>query len=196
MKRIWATAIAVLMLVVLAAAAFAEGEQLPAYNYTGEDPVEGAIAEFLATDERVEMYLTEPGFVSIPCPMLYKTEMIDDTHAKVYGTFWILNYVKKGNLLENISGGEYPAIITLEKTDDEWKVTSMEEAGDGEDYAADIRRFADGDQELEDQYFAGADLGAEANQAIRTRFIKAYVEANSLDVAAYKDSGWDPVELK
>ena len=184
------------MLVVLAAAAFAEGEQLPAYNYTGEDPVEGAIAEFLATDERVEMYLTEPGFVSIPCPMLYKTEMTDDTHAKVYGTFWILNYVKKGDVLENISGGEYPAIITLEKTDDEWKVTSMEEAGDGEDYAADIRRFADGDQELEDQYFAGADLSTEANQAVRTRFIKAYVEANGLDVTAYKDSGWDPVGLK
>ena len=196
MKRIWATAIAVLMLVVLAAAAFAEGEQLPAYNYTGEDPVEGAIAEFLATDERVEMYLTEPGFVSIPCPMLYKTEMTDDTHAKVYGTFWILNYVKKGDVLENISGGEYPAIITLEKTDDEWKVTSMEEAGDGENYAADIERFADGDKELEEQYFAGADLGAEENQAIRTRFIKAYVEANGLDVTAYKDSGWDPVELK
>ena len=84
----------------------------------------------------------------------------------------------------------------LEKTDDKWKVTSMEEAGNGEDYAADIRRFADGDQELEDQYFAGADLGTEANQALRTRFIKAYVEANGLDVTAYKDSGWDPVELK
>ena len=196
MKRIWAIAVAVLMLAVLVAAAFAEAEQLPAYSYTGEDPVEGAIAEFLATDERVEMYLTEPGFVSIPCPMLYKTEMIDDTHAKVYGTFWILNYVKKGNVLENISGGEYPAIITLEKTDDKWKVTSMEEAGDGEDYAADIRRFADGDQELEDQYFAGADLGTEENQTVRTRFIKAYVEANGLDVTAYKDSGWDPVELK
>ena len=196
MKRIWATVIAVLMLVVLAAAAFAEGEQLPAYNYTGEDPVEGAIAEFLATDERVELYLTEPGFVSIPCPILYKTEMTDDTHAKVYGTFWILNYVKKGDVLENISGGEYPAIIMLEKTDDKWKVTSMEEAGNGEDYAADIRRFADGDQKLEDQYFAGADLSTEANQAVRTRFIKAYVEANDLDVTAYKDSGWDPVELK
>ena len=196
MKRFGAIAIAVLMLAVLIAAAFAEGEKLPAYSYTGEDPVEGAIAEFLATDERVEMYLTEPGFVSIPCPMLYKTEMIDDTHAKVYGTFWILNYVKKGNVLENISGGEYPAIITLEKTDDKWKVTSMEEAGDGEDYAADIRRFADGDQELEDQYFAGADLSTEANQVVRTRFIKAYVEANGLDVTAYKDSGWDPVELK
>ena len=106
MKRFGAIAIAVLMLAVLIAAAFAEGEKLPAYSYTGEDPVEGAIAEFLATDERVEMYLTEPGFVSIPCPMLYKTEMTDDTHAKVYGTFWILNYVKKGNVLENISGGE------------------------------------------------------------------------------------------
>ena len=195
MKRIGTIAVAVLMLAVLAAAAFAEGEHLPAYSYTGEDPVEGAIAEFLATDERVEMYLTEPGFVSIPCPMLYKTEMTDDTHAKVYGTFWILNYVKKGDVLENISGGEYPAIITLEKTDDEWKVTSMEEAGDGEDYVADIQRFANGDAELEQKYYAASDMLAEPSLSARTRFIKQYVATSGLDITAYKDEGWDPVPL-
>lgn len=71
----------------------------------------------------------------------------------------------------------------------------MEEAGDGEDYVEDIKRFADGDQELADQYFAGADLGTEANQAIRTWFIKAYVEANGLNITAYQDYGWEPVEL-
>ena len=59
----------------------------------------------------------------------------------------------------------------------------------------DIERFADGDQELADHYFSGADLGAEANQAIRTQFIKAYVEANGLNITAYQDYGWEPVEL-
>ena len=95
----------------------------------------------------------------------------------------------------NISGGEYPAVIMLENADSRWQVTAMEEAGDGEDYVEDIKRFADGDQELADQYFAGADLGAEANQAIRTQFIKAYVEANGLNITAYQDYGWEPVEL-
>lgn len=168
---------------------------LPAYAYSGDDPIEGAIADYLAGNERAKEYLTEPGYVTIPCPIIHKTEMIDDTHAKVYGSFWILNYVRRGETLFNISGGEYPAVIMLENADSRWQVTAMEEAGDGEDYVEDIERFADGDQELADQYFAGADLGAEANQAIRTRFIKAYVEANGLNITAYQDYGWEPVEL-
>ena len=168
---------------------------LPAYAYSGDDPIEGAIADYLAGNERAKEYLTEPGYVTIPCPIIHKTDMIDDTHAKVYGSFWILNYVRRGETLFNISGGEYPAVIMLENADSRWQVTAMEEAGDGEDYVADIERFADGDQELADQYFAGADLGAEANQAIRTRFIKAYVEANGLNITAYQDYGWEPVKL-
>ena len=168
---------------------------LPAYAYTGDDPIEGAIADYLAANERAMEYLTEPGYVTIPCPIIHKTDMIDDTHAKVYGSFWILNYVRRGETLFNISGGEYPAVIMLENADGRWQVTAMEEAGDGEDYVEDIEQFADGDQELADQYFAGADLGAEANQAIRTQFIKAYVEANGLNITAYQDYGWEPVEL-
>lgn len=173
-----------------------EAKQLPAYAYTGKDPVEGAVANALAKDERATQYRTETGYVTIPCPIIHKTEMTDDTHATVYGSFWILNYVKHGDVLECISGGEYPAIITLEKATDEWQVTSMEVAGDGEDYTADIERFANGDAELAEKYFAAADLDAEANREIRTQFIKAYVEANDLSVTAYQDYGWAPVALK
>ena len=176
-------------------AAFERKPGLPTYTYSGDDLIEGAIADYLAANERANEYLTEPGYVTIPCPIIHKTEMIDAAHAKVYGSFWILNYVRRGETLFNISGGEYPAVIMLENADGRWQVTAMEEAGEGEDYVKDIERFADGDQELADQYFAGADLGAEANQAIRTRFIKAYVEANGLNITAYQDYGWEPVEL-
>lgn len=174
----------------------AEEAGLPAYAYTGEDPMEGAIANMLASVSRAEQYLTEPGYVTIPCPIIHKTEMTDDTHAKVYGTFWILNYVRKGDVLECISGGEYPAIILLENVNDEWRVTSMEEAGDGDDYSADIQRFANGDKELESKYFAASDLGTPENREIRTRFVRNYVEANGLEVTGYQDNGWEPVELK
>ena len=170
-------------------------EHLPIYSYTGDNPIEGAIANALSRDERAGMYKTEPGYVTIPCVNIFRTELTDDTHAKVYGDFWILNYVKHGNVLENISGGEYPGIIILEKNGSQWQVTETEVAGDGEDFAADIERFSGGDQELAEKFFAAADLKAETNQVIRTRFIKAYVEANSLDIAAYRDYGWDPVLL-
>ncbi len=179
----------------IAAAAFESESGLPAYAYSGDDPIEGAVAEFLAAGERAKEYLTEPGYVTIPCPIIHKTEMIEAAHAKVYGSFWILNYVRRGEILFCISGGEYPAVIMLENADGRWQATAMETAGDGEEYEKDIERFADGDPELADRYFSGADLGAEANQALRTRFIKAYVEANNLNITAYQDYGWEPAEL-
>ena len=176
--------------------AFERAPGLPAYRYTGDDPVEGAVADALAADERAGFYKTEQGYVTIPCPIIHRTEMMDDTHARVYGTFWILNYVKRGSKLINISGGEYPGIMTVEMANGQWKVTAFEEAGDGENYAADIERFAAGDKELEAAYFAAADLGTEANEEIRTRFIREYAVNNSLPVTAYQDYGWDPVSLE
>ena len=172
-----------------------ERTELPAYRYTGEDPIEGAIAEMLAGSEHAGLYKTEPGYVTIPCPVILKTEMTDETHAKVYGDFWTLNYVKRGTVLKNISGGEEPAVILLEKTEDGWRVVSMETAGDGEDYVKDIERFADGDKELEAKYFAAADLQAEPQKEIRTRLIREYAEANSLAVTAYQDYGWEEVPI-
>ena len=176
--------------------AFDRAPGLPAYRYSGEDPIEGAVADALASDERAGLFKTEQGYVTIPCPIIHRTEMIDDTHARVYGSFWILNYVRRGPVLINISGGEYPGIMTLEMTDGQWKVTAFEEAGNGEDYAADIERFAAGDRELEAAYFAAADLKTEANQETRTRFIREYAAANGLPVNAYQDYGWEPVALE
>ncbi len=169
--------------------------ELPAYSYTGDNPIEGAIVNTVLTDGHADLFRKEPGSVAIPCPIILKTVMNDETHAKVYGNFWILIYVKQGDILFNISGGENPAVVTLENTDGEWRVSAMEEAGDGDEYVADINRFADGDKELEEQYFASADLMSEQNQEIRTRFIREYVKANELDITAYQDYGWDPVAL-
>ena len=179
------------------AVAFERAPGLPPYAYAEGDALEGAIANYLADSEIAKNYLTEPGYVTIPCPIIHETEIPDESHAKVYGSFWILNYVKRGDILYNISGGEHSGIVTLEKeTDGSWRVTGMEEAGDGEDYVRDIQRFSDGNEALEEKYFSGADLGTEANQAVRTRFVKAYVESNGLNIFAYQDYGWKPVPLE
>ena len=192
-KRL-AMLLAVLMLMAVVSADAEAG--LPAYTYTGGDPIEGAVANALASGGRAEQFLMEPGCVTIPCPIIHQTEMIDDAHAKVYGTCWILNYVQKGGILESISGGEIPAVILLERADEEWVVMSMEEADIGDDYYLDIHRFAHGDEALEDKYLAASDLDAPENREIRTRLIRDYVDANHLAVTAYRDYGWDPVELR
>lgn len=171
-------------------------EGLPPYAYTGDDPIVGAIAEALASEEYAELYRTEPDSVAIPCPIIIKTEQIDEDHVKVYGNFWLMNYVLEGQTLKCISGGEAAGIIELEQEDDEWNIADMEQAGDGEDYAKDIETYANGDADLLAKYRESADMGAEATAAVRTKFIREYVEAYELDVTAYQDEGRDPVPLK
>ncbi len=173
--------------------AMADGA-LPAYLYTGSDPVEAAAAAWTAGIGQ-SRYLVEEGTVSIPAPVILRTEERDETHLLVYGDFWVFNYNLEGKTLECVSGGETPGIMTLEKSGDGWKVTAVEEAGNGEDFAADLRRFSHGDAELEELYFSASDGDGDLLKEIRHRFILDYVAANGLDVEAYHDFGWDPVPL-
>ena len=176
-----------------AGAALSENTGLPAYVYPGDDPIEAAVTACIV--EKGKDYLLEDGAVTIPAPVILKTVFQDDTHTLVYGNFWVLNYVEKDHVLECISGGEYPGVMTLEKKDDCWEAVALEIAGDGDDYPKDIRRFADGDAELENAYFHTQDVSEEPLKGVRTRFIQDYVNANGLDITAYQDYGWDAIPL-
>lgn len=163
---------------------------LPAYRYTGDDPVEGAVAELIVARGAVE-YNTEPGSVTIPCPVILKREQVDDTHVKIYGNIWVHNYVQVRDVLSCISGGECPMVLYLEETDGVWKVTKTEEAGEGTEYTSDIIRMAGGDKELKNAFFTAND---ELMPEVRRRFIREYVEANDLEISAYEDS-WGPEKI-
>ena len=175
-----------------------ETESLPPYVYPGEDEQLRAITAYMTqsgTEYLVEDGVNGSGAVAIPAPVIFKTEQIDDTHAKVWGNFWVLNYKLDGTVLLCVSGGENPGIMTLEKSGDSWLVTDAEYAGDGDLYAEDIRRFCDGDIVLESEYFSANWASSEKVQSVRTQFIADYVQANGLNVTAYQDQGWDPIEL-
>ncbi len=199
MKRIIPVLLAVLLAVltlVCFTVASAESVSLPSYVYPGSDPIEAAVANHLAQNELFSGFLTEEGSVAIPAPAIHKVEMEDDAHAKVYGSFWIFNYVLRDRVLETISGGEFPGIMLLEKSGDAWTVTETVIAGDGDQYAADIRSFCNGDEELEALYFSAADALNDPLKSVRTRYIAEYVTANNLPVDAYQDPFWEPIALR
>ncbi len=173
--------------------AIADGT-LPAYLYTGSDPVEAAAAAWTAEIGQ-SRFLVEEGTVSIPAPVILRTEEQDEKHLLVYGDFWVFNYNLDGKTLECIAGGETPGIMALEKSGDGWTVTTVEEADCGEDFVADIRRFSHGDAALEELYFSASDGDGDLLKNTRHRFIQDYVSANGLDVEAYHDFGWEPVPL-
>ena len=172
-----------------------DDEGLPSYEYAGEDPIEGAIADAMAGEEFGEQYLTEPGYVTIPCVMIFKTEQTGDT-VKVTGNFWTLNYVLEGQTLKCISGGEHPGVITLEMEDEEWLVTSLDEIGDEEDYAAGLERITGGDKDLIASFNLAHDMGEEPLKSVREKYLREYIAEAELDVTAYQDEGSDPVVLK
>ena len=189
MERITVWLAALILVLGICCCAGAEG--LPAWKYTGEDPIEKAAAEY--TVERGKDFLNTETSVCIPEPVIIRVDKTDDTHATVYGNFWISVYELKDDVLECISGGECPAVMQMTLQDGVWTVTGFEQTGEGEEYASGIRDFCKGDKDLEKAYFESADQ--DVIQSIRVRFVGDYVKANNLNVKAYKDYGWDPVPL-
>ena len=121
-----------------------ESAPLPPFVYSGEDEQLRAITAYMTqsgTEYLVEDGINGSGTVAIPAPVIFKTKQVDETTAKVWGNFWVLNYKLDGTVLLCVSGGENPGVLTLEKTGDGWLVTDAEFAGDGDLYAEDIRRF-------------------------------------------------------
>ena len=145
------------------APAMAEEIRLPEYVYTGEDPMEKALTDLYAGYPVEDLYATQDGYVTIPCPVILKTDRTDGDHATVYFVYWIMNYALDVNVLENISGGKIPGMVEMEKDGDGWKITGGETEPDEVKYAEAVRRFAKGDRELEEKYLAAADLEAAVN---------------------------------
>ena len=85
--------------------------------------------------------------------------------------------------------------MKLEKKDGVWKAVSLEAAEDGEGFEDSIRAFAQGDAELEKEYYLSSDATDGYLPQYRRSFILEYVNANHLDIVAYQDYGWEPVEV-
>lgn len=173
---------------------FERAPALPEYTYTGSDPVEAALTAYMASEKWGWSYLNYPGCVAIPAPIVIGTETVDETHMKVWANLWTNTYQKMGSVLKSVSGGECPCVAMLEKDGEGWKVTELTEAGDGDDYWADITAFTGGDEKLLDGY-RSAGIDEEPGLSVRIRFIRDYVEANDLPITAYQDYGWPEVPL-
>lgn len=165
-----------------------EDIQLPAYVYTGDDPIEEAVA--YETIRIAETYPLQSNTVEIPAPVILKVEKTDENHAKVYGEFWRYTYTVIGDVLIEFSGGNYPGFMELSSKDGQWKVDKVEIAGDGEDLTQNIAAFCNGDKELENSFFNEA-----LTEATHFRFISEYVKAHQLPITAYQAPFWPAVSL-
>ncbi|MCR5268735.1 MAG: hypothetical protein K6E16_09480 [Lachnospiraceae bacterium] len=175
----------------------ADAGTLPPYKYTGSDPYLAAIIDYQLT-EIAPMYA--PAQVFIPEPHVLLEDEADPADIKVIGNFWIMGYDLEGTTLMTQCGGEMPAVFHFEKAEDGSvrlkEQDFVEVAGDGAQYAKDIKRFCEGYEGLEEQFYQTGNGKDDGNTDLRIEYIRQYVSENHLDITAFQDFGWDPVSIE
>lgn len=162
-----------------------------AFGYTGSDPVEAAVYQYVV-EEFASSYDLPEGSVSIPIVEIIETDVdTDDGEVEVKGDFWIYNYVIEGDTLKMVSGGNYPGKIELIEVGGGYAGKGSELVTDGEGFESSARDI------FEEKYdeFMKINSDAEAREALRAQTIANYVKANDLNVTKYQDEGWDPVDI-
>ncbi len=163
-----------------------EAEALPEFSYTGKDAYIGPICEYMRDTEGINY---DKADVMIPAFIILKEDDSNKKDIRVWGDFEIFNYDLRGTTLITRSGGSYPGLIHLKETGDGYEVVSMDQAEDGSNYSASIRRIVGNDRELLNAFTHMDDRLA----ASRVEYIRMYAEDTGLEIQAYLDFGWDPV---
>lgn len=166
-------------------------ETLPKFAYTGNDEILKALCAY-----GLEEYGTviSDGAVKMVFPCIYTT-VEQGNETIVFLNLWEQEYIRVGNVLQDTAGGENPMRVTLERTEDGYRVTNALKAGDGDKYLEDIEDFTEGYDGIRDMY-----LDYEKNRELRNQvmkdLIKMYVKDNHLDIKYFKEYGWDKVEIQ
>ena len=159
--------------------------KLPEYEYTGKDLRIKAV--FDETKKRSDED-KEEGLVTIPMLNIYKI-VETKSGAEVYANFWSETYYRYGSLLKNYSGG-YPGVMYLKKTKDGYRVIKTRYAEDGESLERSIWKLCKGYPDVAIRMMKDS-----ATQNQRKKVLQKYVSQNKLKIKAYKEYGWQYVNL-
>ncbi len=167
------------------------GAALPAYVYPGPEAFYLVMHKYIV-EELGKDY--PDADVTIPCPVIVFEDDSDNLEIDVYGDFWVFNYNLEGETLMCEAGGSYPGKMHFSGNDnnaDFYEVTSFEVVPDGEDSEEKAKEI------FGDHYEEYLKMCSDTTERerVRAQIISNYVAANELNITAYQDYGWDPVEL-
>lgn len=169
---------------------------LPEYRYVGKDPYLEPICNYL-TSLGTENFGSAQDTVMVPIPVILKKDVSNLARVRIWGEFWIMNYSLRGTILFNESGGEFPGMMTLERNENGYEVTSFRLAAEGENMAKSLKKICGDDRTLYHQFQTlNGDISVNPTAEIRKKFIKQYVTENGLPVTAYEDYAWDPIPIQ
>ncbi len=146
-----------------------------------EQLVRQAISDYLVK-EIGEQY--QKGEICIPVLM-----MVHEEDELFMGDFWVFWYQQTGDTLKCVSGGNHSGLMTLNKQDGKYTVTSFEQTEDGAGNEASAKRLFGSYYDIYQNIHASESV----REAVRKEQMKEYVRQHNLNVHYYQDFGWEAV---
>lgn len=131
------------------------------------------------------------GDVCIPFLRIVDVDESDADDIRVWGDFWVDNYLVSGDTLKNVSGGSHPGLMHVKQKADGFEVISFDAVGDGSAYIPTAKKIF-GERFDSLQTVAS---NKEKREAVRAKAIAEFVKRNDLKVTMYQDFGWDAVKI-
>ena len=163
-----------------------------------EVPVEVVEAEEATCLTAIDDYLVneidknyDPSDVCIPYVFVVSTDESNPDDIQVWGDFWVFNYNIVGDTLKTMSGGDYPGLMHVKKTDNGFEVVNFDAVADGADNMPSAKAI------FGDKFDAFWEINSnqEKREDIRLHFVADYVKKHNLSVKMLQDYGWPAVAL-
>ena len=162
---------------------------LPAYEYKGSDGLYKEAGDYIVKEFGSHF---EKADVCVPVILKVAVDDSNEDDTVLYGDFWVQNFNQKGDILESASGGSFPGAIHFKKTGDGYEATKADICEDGSSFDSSAKKiFGDNYDDFMKVYSDDKAFSAELK-----KILADYVKDNDLDIRAYQDYGWDPVDLK
>lgn len=177
------------------------GNKNASQNETQEEApaqTEIEVAEVATTLTAVDDYLVneigknyEPTEVTIPYAFVVSIDESNPDDILVWGDFWVFNYNQSGDTLKTASGGSYPGLMHVKKTDNGFEVFDFDVVEDGAGNMESAKRI------FGDKYDAFWELNSnhEKREEMRLRYTADFVKKHNLPVKMLQDYGWPAVAL-
>ena len=163
------------------------------YVYSGDDPVEQAISAYILSLKEE----TEGSGVLIPAFCYFRAARSEDGELMVYGDFWTFYYTGAGRTFYCARGSACPGVLYISVNEDGlYEVTKFDRVGDGTEYREDVQRIADGDEDLEAQFYSAQDASKDPLLTARVRYLAYYVQQNELEMDIYQDLGKEAIQFR
>ena len=129
--------------------------------------------------------------VTIPYAFVVSTDESNPDDILVWGDFWVFNYDIAGDTLKTASGGSYPGLMHVKKTDNGFEVFGFDAVADGSDNMPSAKKI------FGDKFDAFWELNSdqEKREDMRLHFTSDYVKKHNLPVTMLQDYGWPAVAL-